>query len=109
MFWAEIWKISIFFIWKFSVVGDEIFLYVWTGVFSQCVFALEDNAENVDFVEQFIDLENTDFKNRWSFLHVIRHPLIISKQNFNILKYFIFPNKLGLETSFYLARFSPIF
>ena len=25
MFWAEIWKISEFFIWKFSVFGDEIF------------------------------------------------------------------------------------
>ena len=24
-FWAEIWKISEFFIWKFSVSGDEIF------------------------------------------------------------------------------------
>ena len=25
MFWAEIWKISEFFIWKFLVFGDEIF------------------------------------------------------------------------------------
>ena len=25
MFWAEIWKISEFFIWKFSVFGGEIF------------------------------------------------------------------------------------
>ena len=25
MFWAEIWKISKFFIWKFSVFGGEIF------------------------------------------------------------------------------------
>ena len=25
MFWAEIWKLSEFFIWKFSVFGDEIF------------------------------------------------------------------------------------
>ena len=25
MFWAEIWKISMFFIWKFSVFGGEIF------------------------------------------------------------------------------------
>ena len=25
MFWAEIWKISEIFIWKFSVFGDEIF------------------------------------------------------------------------------------
>ena len=25
MFWAEIWKISEFFIWKFSIFGDEIF------------------------------------------------------------------------------------
>ena len=25
MFWAEIWKISEFFIWKFSVLGGEIF------------------------------------------------------------------------------------
>ena len=25
MFWAEIWKISVIFTWKFSVFGDEIF------------------------------------------------------------------------------------
>ena len=25
MFWAEIWKISEFFIWNFSVFGGEIF------------------------------------------------------------------------------------
>ena len=25
MFWAELWKISDFFIWKFSVFGGEIF------------------------------------------------------------------------------------
>ena len=25
MFWAEIWKVLEFFIWKFSVFGDEIF------------------------------------------------------------------------------------
>ena len=25
MFWAEIWKISEFFIWKFPVLRDEIF------------------------------------------------------------------------------------
>ena len=25
MFWAEMWKISEFFIWKFSVLGGEIF------------------------------------------------------------------------------------
>ena len=25
MLWAEIWKISEFFVWKFSVFGDEIF------------------------------------------------------------------------------------
>ena len=28
MFWAEIWKISEFFIWKFSVFGDKI-LYIF--------------------------------------------------------------------------------
>ena len=33
-FCAEIWKISEFFIWKFSVFGDKIFLYIWMGVFS---------------------------------------------------------------------------
>ena len=32
MFWAEIWKISVFFIWKFSVFG-EISIYLNKGVF----------------------------------------------------------------------------
>ena len=33
--WAEIWKISFFFIWKFSGFGgDFFFVYIWIGVFS---------------------------------------------------------------------------
>ena len=36
MFWAEIWKILQFFIWKFSVFGSEFFLYIWIGVFWLC-------------------------------------------------------------------------
>ena len=34
MFWAETWKISDFFMWKFSVLGGEFSLYIWIGVFS---------------------------------------------------------------------------
>ena len=34
MFWADTRKISEIFIWKFSIFGDEIFLYIWIGVFS---------------------------------------------------------------------------
>ena len=33
MFWPEIWKISKFFIWKFSVFGGEIFIYLNRHVF----------------------------------------------------------------------------
>ena len=36
MFWAEIWKISVFFIWKFSVFGHEIF-YLFEKV---CFYSL---------------------------------------------------------------------
>ena len=36
MFWAEIWKISEIFIWKFSVFGDEIFYYLNRRVFVMC-------------------------------------------------------------------------
>ena len=34
MFWAEIWKISDFFIWKFFSFWRWIFLHIWIGVFS---------------------------------------------------------------------------
>ena len=34
MFCAKIRKTSEFFIWKVSVFGDKIFLYIWIGVFS---------------------------------------------------------------------------
>ena len=34
MFWAEIWKISDFFIWNFSVFWRWNFLYIWIGMFS---------------------------------------------------------------------------
>ena len=34
MFWAEIWKISEFLIWKFSFFGGENFQYIWIGMFS---------------------------------------------------------------------------
>ena len=36
MFWAELWKISDFFIWKFSVFGGEIF-----NIFEQACFRNE--------------------------------------------------------------------
>ena len=36
MFWAEIWKISEFFIWKFSVFGSEISIYLNRRVFVMC-------------------------------------------------------------------------
>ena len=34
MFWAEIWKISEFFVWIFFSFWRWIFLYIWIGVFS---------------------------------------------------------------------------
>ena len=44
MFWAEIGKISEFFIWKFSVFGDEIFyIFIWIGMFSYFIF--------IDFID----------------------------------------------------------
>ena len=34
MFWAEIWKLSEFFIWNFSVFWSWNIPYIWIGVFS---------------------------------------------------------------------------
>ena len=33
MFWAEIWKIFEFFVWKFSIFRWLTFQYIWIGVF----------------------------------------------------------------------------
>ena len=38
MFWAEIWKISEIFIWKFSVFGDEIFYLFEQACFRNVLF-----------------------------------------------------------------------
>ena len=47
MFWAKIWKISEFFIWKNSFFLVVNFQYIWIGVFSQWICLLNASLDLV--------------------------------------------------------------
>ena len=67
MFWAEIWKISAFFIWKFSVFGGEIFYILNRHVFVMPSILCRQRKSGSTCALLIHDLPPYSCKNIWGY------------------------------------------